>query len=74
MADPILVYVFHDAPQELQDLSTNGGDEDWLAVVPAAIVAQDPWMRWLECPAFGVCNVDEFMLPDGRKVVIGCHS
>lgn len=28
----ILVYKFNDAPQELRELSNNGGD--WLAVVP----------------------------------------
>jgi len=30
----ILVWPFEDAPKDLQKLSTNGGDEDWLALVP----------------------------------------
>ena len=34
MKDPITIYRFEDAPKELQNLSQNGGDEDWLAIVP----------------------------------------
>lgn len=32
--DPILVWRFHEAPNELQALSGHGGDEDWLLVFP----------------------------------------
>lgn len=30
----ITIWRFEDAPQFLRDLSTNGGDEDWIALVP----------------------------------------
>lgn len=28
----LFVFLFHEAPQQFQDLSTNVGDEDWLIV------------------------------------------
>ena len=31
---PITVWRFECAPQDLQELSTNGGDEDWLIEIP----------------------------------------
>lgn len=34
MNTPAIVWKFHDAPQELRDLSQNGGDEDWLVELP----------------------------------------
>ena len=34
MSDPITVWGFHDAPENLRNLSTNGGDEDWLVEMP----------------------------------------
>ena len=34
-ADYIRVWPWHQAPLALRDLSTNGGDEDWIAVVPS---------------------------------------
>lgn len=71
---PIAVWRFADAPAFLQDLSTNGGDEDWLAVVPPHLVGE--WITWLEAPTFGLCSVDRFDHPvaKGYKVVIGSHS
>lgn len=30
--NPLFVFRFHDAPQQFQDLSTNGGDEDWVII------------------------------------------
>lgn len=74
MSDPILVWRFHDAPQEFQDLSRHGGDEDWLAVVPASMVGD--YIPWLEegRGGFGVCDVEEHRLADGRAVFIGAHA
>ena len=70
--EPILVWEFRSAPEEFRSLSTNGGDEDWLAVVPASFAGQ--YIGWLEDGSFGACDVDKYMLPDGRVVYIGSHS
>jgi hypothetical protein len=45
MNPPIKIWPFHLAYKELQDLSTNGGDEDWVAVIPDYLEdLQLPWM------------------------------
>ena len=68
----IKVYRFEDAPEELRILSTNGGDEDWIAIVPPSL--QDDYFPWLEEGSlFGCCSVDEYWL-DGNKILIGCHA
>jgi len=68
----IKVWRFNDAPKALQDLSTNGGDEDWLAVIPANY---DEYIPWLESGSpFGCCCVDAYELPTGETVYIGSHS
>jgi hypothetical protein len=73
MVEPILVWEFYSAPEEYSSLSTNGGDEDWVAVVPASM--SDEYIGWLESGTqFGVCCVDKYPLPDGRVVYIGSHS
>lgn len=50
----VRVWQFGDAPPELQALSTNGGDEDWLAVVPPGLAKA--YFPWLDCEAFGCCE------------------
>jgi len=70
---PITVWPFYDAPLELRALSDHGGDEDWLALVPARFRFNMP--AWLESGTrFGVCDVSEHVLQDGRIVCIGAHS
>jgi hypothetical protein len=74
---PITVYRFENAPKELQALSTNGGDEDWLAIVPKHL--KDEWIGWLEeGSAFGRCCVEIHEHPNpnkrGYQIRIGCHS
>ncbi len=71
----IKVWRFHDAPKELRALSTNGGDEDWLAVIPPCM--SDDWIPWMEDNSpFGVCCVDEYSHPSSERflVRIGSHS
>jgi hypothetical protein len=69
----IIVWAFHDAPADLRALSTHGGDEDWLAVLPAGFGESLPmWME--DGTSFGCCGVSEHPLPDGRRVVIGAHA
>ncbi len=75
---PISVWRFEHAPAELRDLSPHGGDEDWLAVVPADMLkaeGPDPWINWLEPGSrFGCCDVSQEDLPDGSRVYIGAHA
>lgn len=71
-AGAVIVWSFYDAPQHLRDLSTNGGDDDWIALVPAGY---EHYLGWAEDGGrFGCCCVDEHTLPDGRRVLIGSHS
>ena len=72
----IRVWRFEDAPEELRNLSTNGGDEDWLALVPPKL--RDEWIPWLKAgrQGFGVCSVDCYEHPELPEytVYIGCHA
>lgn len=71
-SDPILVWRFHDAPEEYRKLSEHGGDEDWLALVPTPLA--NAWIAWLEPGPFGICDVSRHPLADGRVVCIGAHA
>jgi len=71
-AKAIMVWRFHDAPEQFRKLSTHGGDEDWLALVPKELAGQ--YIHWLEEPAFGCCEVTEYKLEGGCIVRIGAHS
>jgi hypothetical protein len=68
----IKVWKFEDAPKEYQDLSTNGGDEDWIAFVPSEF--SDDWISWLQTGTpFGCCDVEEINVLGGT-IHIGCHA
>lgn len=68
----IKVWPFYDAPKEYQEMSKNGGDEDWVAFVPAALA--NTWIGWLEeGQSFGCCSVDEYVV-DGGVIKIGSHA
>jgi hypothetical protein len=70
----IRVWPFHDAPEALRALSDHGGDEDWLALIPAELVDAHDY-RWMkEGSEFGVCDVSSHELADGAEVRIGTHS
>jgi len=70
-----LVWAFKAAPDYLRALSDNGGDEDWIAVLPAAHPALR-WglTRWLE--VLDTCGMPQRIdLPDLHLVVlIGAHA
>lgn len=69
----IVVWRFHDAPRVFRDLSDHGGDEDWLAVVPASMAGE--YIGWLqEGSLFGICSISEHRLDDGSVVYIGAHA
>lgn len=69
----VRIWRFKDAPEELKQLSDNGGGEDWLALIPPKLT--DEFILWLECPYFGN-DVSEYGHPElpGYKVKIGAHS
>ncbi len=70
-SEPILVWRFENAPEEYRKLSQHGGDEDWVAVIPAGEVR--PY--WTDSGSgFGCCDVSEHRLEDGRLVLIGAHA
>ena len=69
----IRVWPFEDAPLQYQALSPHGGDEDWVAVVPAALA--DRYIGWLAPGTpFGCYTVSIHALPDGARLYIGTHS
>ena len=69
----IKIYRFEDAPEELKMLSTNGGDEDWIAIIPPSL--QDEYISWFDAgTSFGFGCVEVHMLENGNKVLIGCHG
>lgn len=71
MPEPIHVWRFHDAPEELQALSPHGGDEDWLALVPATVTG---YIGWLDYGPFGICEISRHPWTHGATVYIGAHA
>ena len=70
---PILVWRFHDAPEEIQTAANQGGDESWLAILPPE--RADDWPLWAETGTpFGCCCVNRVKLPDGGVILVGCHA
>lgn len=69
--DPIRVWEFHEAPELFRSLSNNGGDEDWLALLPPGCDVP----MWMEDGSrFGCCDVQEHKLSNGATIVIGSHA
>lgn len=71
---PIQVWPFYQAPKKYQKLSRHGGDEDWIAFVPAATyrkIGHPDWMS--DGTPFGRCDVSEHGQADG-VVFIGAHA
>jgi hypothetical protein len=68
--EPIRVWRFQDAPEEYRALSQHGGDEDWIAYVPAYLA--NSYIPWLESGSFGVCDISEHKLRSiGDTIYIG---
>lgn len=71
-SDHIHVWPFDEAPEHYRALSTAGGDEDWVALVPGRLAKS---VSWLESgTAFGVCSVRQTVLDSGDVVFIGAHA
>lgn len=66
----ILIWDFDDSPAELRALSRQGGDEDYLALLPPGMRAPPYWLEsLLNCD-----HVQEARTSDGALVIIGAHS
>lgn len=69
----ITVFPFDTAPPELKALSDNGGDEDWLAIVPPELRGR--YLGWLE--RIDTCQepqIVEHPTKAGWQVWIGSHA
>jgi len=72
-ARAIILWRFHDAPEELRALSTCGGDEDWLAELPPSFNDDTPdWLYHLA--ANGNLLLYDHPTAPGWKVCIGAHA
>ena len=68
----IKIWPFDLAPEKYRRLSQNGGDEDWLALVPKWI-DEKYYLSFLDTPHFGFSDVERHELKD-YVVYIGCHA
>ena len=75
MKRAILVWPFDRAPVKYKNLSTSGGDEDWVAFIPDGAMKPDGYTpTWMdEGGPFGWCSVKHYPVKGGR-VVIGSHA
>jgi hypothetical protein len=89
MENAILIWNWELAPQEYKDLSTNGGDEDWVVFINNNNLEDynieqyatendynEPVTKW-SIPNWmeklGACDVDVYEYKDGL-VIIGSHA
>lgn len=68
----ICVFKWEHAPQALKDLSQHGGDEDWVAFLPANLLGE--YIPWMRRGGFGICSVSTIWFEDGSRVCIGAHA
>lgn len=73
MAQPIKIWEFYDAPLDLRALSNHGGDEDYVALVPAEMEYAADMLLYSGSP-FGVSDVQKEVQADGSFVYIGAHA
>lgn len=72
---PIQVYRYDLAPQGLRDIANQGGDEDWIVVIPADLVEeilQYGVPFWVERMDAGHEPV-RIDMPSGDVLFVGCH-
>lgn len=71
----IIIWRFEDAPEHLQRLSGNGGDEDWLLLFPHGMTEQNmPGDIDMMVDRLARCAADYYTAQDGRLVAITCHA
>lgn len=64
MAMEVKIWRWEDAPQHLKNLSTNGGDEDFVVLIPAELVEEF-------APEYAA--IDTFV-PSELNLIAGLHS
>jgi len=69
----IMLFPFSKAPWWLQDYSEHGGDEDWIAQVPAQCEAYADYLFVAGTP-FGISDVSKIRTDDGFVIYIGAHA
>lgn len=73
LARHIKIWRFHEAPVELKELSSHGGDEDWLVMIPPDWGDEPP--AFLEqSRSFGPCDVSEHQHWSGATILIAAHA
>ena len=66
----ITIYDWDDAPKELKDLSTSGGDEDWIAIIPIHINDKHFGVSFLQTPSFSCIGESQVIdLHDNNDIV-----
>lgn len=66
----IKVWRFEDAPTEYSNQSSNGGDEDWVILIPASMAGD--WISWIDSPSFGENKT--YKQENGDVLVISSHA
>lgn len=71
----IAIWRFENAPGYLKDLSNNGGDEDWIAVLKKDFY-DNHYIGFLEQGSpFGCCDVEKHTYDnEGLVILIGSHA
>lgn len=73
MSEPIKIWRFRDAPEEYRELSEHGGDEDFVMLVPSALVDEFLIDRVVDLGLLGCSSTDKYERLEGH-VFIGAHS
>lgn len=72
--DFIKIWRFENAPKKYAALSENGGDEDWVCLIPATMARyQVPWIQHPSKYSLGISDIEKHELPNGDVVYIGSH-
>ena len=70
--DCILVWPWEEAPSIFKDASHNGGDQDYVALVPKKYLNHRMMMTWEG--KFFVCDIEKIDLDDDYELWIGVHA
>ena len=70
MGRAIIVWAFGDAPDAYREMSNNGGDEDWIALLPPNFEWTPFWLEKLDT----CMSPQEYLIADGYKIIIGSHA
>lgn len=69
----VKIWEFHNAPRYLQDLSMNGGDEDFVILFPNKRLSENLGFERM-VDSMTVSGCDWYLLDSGEYVAILSHS